>query len=156
MIDKAKQRFSALRLPIKAMVANTEALPFEDGEFDIVLSESVIVFTNLSLTLPEFKRVLKPTGRLLAIEMVVENSLTKADKEEIMQFYQIPRLLSEKEWYKELQRAGFTQIKMEKQKENPYVLGLQNIPDFAFSEEIDNQLYNVMAKHKWLSMKLPE
>jgi len=156
MIEKARTRFHNLNLSIETIVENTESLPFPNNYFDIVLSESVIIFTELSRTLQEFNRVLKPNGKLIAIEMVLEKPLSKSEREEIMQFYDIPRLLVEDEWKGEFTQAGFKHIFIEREEEKINQLGQNNIPDFLFSEHVDNEVFFVMEKHKLLNLKYLE
>jgi len=46
-------------------VAAAEALPFDDNTFDVVTANQCWLYFDLSLTIPEVCRVLKPGGRLL-------------------------------------------------------------------------------------------
>ena len=138
MLDKARQRFSSLHLPIEVKQGSTENLPFDEGLFDIILSESVISFTDVSLTIPEFKRVLKPNGVLLAIEMVLEKSLSEEELKPIVDFYGVSQLLTENEWYNFFQKANFKQVTVEKFKLQFDENDVQNAPDFSLSENIDD------------------
>ena len=147
MLDKAKQRFSTLHLPIEVKQGSTENLPFDEGVFDMILSESVISFTDVSLTIPEFKRVLKPNGVLLAIEMVLEKSLSEEELKPIVNFYGVSQLLTEKEWYNFFERASFKQISVEKFKLQVDENDVQNATDFSLSENIDDKLSEIFEKH---------
>lgn len=147
MLDKARQRFSSLHLPIEVKHGSTENLPFNDRVFDMILSESVISFTDVSLTLPEFKRVLKPNGVLLAIEMILETSISEEELEPILHFYGVSQLLTENEWYDFFQRAGFQQIDIEKFKLHFEETDLQNATDFSLSEDIDDEFFEILEKH---------
>ncbi len=147
MLDKAKQRFSSLHLPIEVKQGSTENLPFDEGVFDIILSESVISFTDVSLTIPEFKRVLKPNGVLLAIEMVLEKSLSEEELKPIVNFYGVSQLLTENEWYNFFERASFKQISVEKFKLQVDENDVQNATDFSLSENIDDKFSEILEKH---------
>jgi len=147
MLDKAKQRFLPLHLPIEVKQGSTESLPFDEGVFDMILSESVISFTDVSLTIPEFKRVLKPNGVLLAIEMVLEKSLSEEELKPIINFYGVSQLLTEKEWYNYFERASFKQISAEKFKLQVDENDIQNATDFSLSENIDDKLSEIFEKH---------
>jgi ubiquinone/menaquinone biosynthesis C-methylase UbiE len=147
MLDKAKQRFLSLHLPIKVKLGSTESLPFNEGLFDMVLSESVISFTDVSLTIPEFKRVLKPNGVLLAIEMVLEQPLSEEELKPIVNFYGVSQLLTEKEWHNLFERARFKQISVEKFKLQIDENDVQNATDFALSENIDDKFSEIFEKH---------
>lgn len=48
MVQKANKRFKHLNLPCKAIIENIEDLSFNDEPFDIILLESVTVFTYIS------------------------------------------------------------------------------------------------------------
>ncbi|WP_342430098.1 class I SAM-dependent methyltransferase [Neobacillus sp. FSL H8-0543] len=147
MLDKASQRFSSLHLPIEVKQGSTEHLPFDEDLFDIILSESVISFTDVSLTIPEFKRVLKPNGVLLAIEMVLEKSLSEDELKSIVNFYGVSRLLTENEWYNLFKRAGIKQVSVEKFKLELDENDVQNVTDFSLSENIDDKFFEIFEKH---------
>lgn len=87
MLDKTRQRISSLELPVEVKQGSAENLPLDTDSFDIILSESVIPFTNGTLTIPELTRVLRPNGVLLAIEMVLEKSPPEKYMKSIIDFY---------------------------------------------------------------------
>jgi len=147
MLDKARQRFLSLHSPIEIQQGSTENLPFSEGIFDIILSESVISFTDVSLTIPEFKRVLKPNGVLLAIEMVLEKSLSEEELKTIVNFYGVSQILTENEWKTLFQRAKFKQVSVEKFNLQIDENNVQNATDFSLSENIDDEFFEILEKH---------
>lgn len=147
MINKARQRFSFLQLPIEVMEGSIENLPFEDGTFDLIVAESVISFTNIPLTIAEMKRVLNQNGVLLALEMVLEASLSKAERESIVDFYGISQLLTEEEWVRFFHSSGFNEINVEKYAIQVNDHDDQNATDFSLSENIDDSLIEILEKH---------
>jgi ubiquinone/menaquinone biosynthesis C-methylase UbiE len=153
MIEKARKRFELLDLPIQAIVGSTENLPLQKHSFDIVISESVMAFTDIPKTIREFKRVLKPFGRLLAVEMTLEEPLTKIEEEELKSFYQVSNILTIEQWVIEFQKAGFQQIVIEKDI-NPIVIPTpENAPDFTLSENIEAEVFDILEYHKSLTSK---
>ena len=62
MVEKAKKRLKNNNPPIKLIEGDAESLGFADDSFDLIIAESVIVFTNISKTLHELARVLKDIG----------------------------------------------------------------------------------------------
>ncbi|MCU9612347.1 class I SAM-dependent methyltransferase [Caldibacillus lycopersici] len=148
MIEKANQRIATLKLPIKTRVARTESLPFANGSFDLVLSESVIVFTKIPFTLSEFKRVLKPRGKLLAIEMVLETKLPHQNLKEFTDFYQLSTIPTEEEWRTALKRAGFQHVSIENVPLNPLEMTMEDAPDYLLSEQIDPEVFHILAEHE--------
>jgi len=152
MLMKAKQRFSSSHLPINVVYGSAENLPFGDGLFDFILSESVTSFTDVSLTIHEFKRVLKPNGVLLAIEIVLEDSLSKEELKEMVDFYGVSQLLTELEWYNLFHKAGFKQINVEKFKQfDENENDIDSVSDFLLSETIDDRLLKIFEKHEHLT-----
>lgn len=147
MLDKARQRFLSLNSPIEVKQGSTENLPFSEGIFDLILSESVISFTDVSLTIPEFKRVLKPNGVLLAIEMVLEKSLSEEELKTIINFYGVSQILTENEWKNLFQKAKFTKVSVERFNLQIDENNVQNATDFSLSENIDDEFFEILEKH---------
>lgn len=153
MLIKAKQRFSSLDLPINVLYGSVENLPFINELFDFILSESVITFTDVSLTIQELKRVLKPNGVLLAIEMVLEDSLSEEELKTMVDFYGVSQLLTELKWLNLFQMAGFKQISVErfKQQLDENENDIDTASDFLLSENIDDKLLEIFETHEHLT-----
>jgi SAM-dependent methyltransferase len=65
LLDKGRERARAEALPVRFQVADAEALPFEDGRFDAVLSTFGVMFApNHAQTARELLRVTRPGGRI--------------------------------------------------------------------------------------------
>ncbi len=65
LLDRAAARAAADGLPLETRVADAEALPFDDGSFDAVLSTFGVMFTpNPERAAAELLRVAKPGGRI--------------------------------------------------------------------------------------------
>lgn len=151
MLDKARKRYLSLQLPIEVKHGSTENLPFDKGLFDFILSESVISFTDVSLTLPEFNRVLKPNGVLLAIEMVQEKPTTEGERTTLINFYGVPQLLTESEWCNLFKKFGFKHVHVEEDMQPIDEMDLELGADFALSEDIDGKYFEVLEKHEQLT-----
>lgn len=73
MLDRAKKRLS--RLPARSYslrVADAYSLPFADEEFDLLLNSYMLDLLpedDFVVVLSEFRRVLRPSGRLLLVNM---------------------------------------------------------------------------------------
>ncbi|PAF34107.1 hypothetical protein CHH69_17590 [Terribacillus saccharophilus] len=148
MVEKAQQRFSSLGLSIDAKVGDIENLPYPDKHFDIVLSESVISFTNLISTIPELKRVLKPSGRLIAIETILEQTISEEERSQIVDFYSFPQLLTEGEWVKAFRDTEFHRIDVTKYEPRLEQVDEQHAADYSLSETIDDALLEILGKHE--------
>jgi SAM-dependent methyltransferase len=65
LLEQARRRADADRLPLDTRVADAEDLPFADGEFDAVLSTFGVMFTpNPERAAAELLRVCRPGGRI--------------------------------------------------------------------------------------------
>ncbi len=69
MILQAQARTQSLGLPIRFEVADAQALPYRDGEFDAARVERVLQHVpNPARVVQEMVRVVRPGGRLCALE----------------------------------------------------------------------------------------
>lgn len=150
MLEKAKQRFSTLDVPIKIKQGHIEQLPFQDESFDIVLAESVLVFSKLKWSIGEINRVLKSTGSFIAIEMVMERQLSKQDLDKINDFYQFSQLLFEEDWTHLLTENGFTDVQVETYDRYRELTDVEGAPDFLLSDHIDEAYMTVLEQHQSL------
>ncbi|RDW15890.1 class I SAM-dependent methyltransferase [Oceanobacillus chungangensis] len=153
MLEKANKRFSSLSLPIRAEYADIEQLQFDDESFDLVLSESVLAFTTIPVALNELKRVLKPGGTLIAVEIVLEQQLPESEWRAITEFYGFTQLLTDSSWDNLLKQAGFRQIIIEPFNYEIDKDNVENAPDFSPSDNIDDQLIKILDNHQHLSKK---
>jgi ubiquinone/menaquinone biosynthesis C-methylase UbiE len=65
LLDHARERAAADRLRIEFREADAEALPFEDGSFDVVVSAFGVMFTpNQERAASELLRVCRPGGKI--------------------------------------------------------------------------------------------
>jgi ubiquinone/menaquinone biosynthesis C-methylase UbiE len=69
LLDRARERVAAARVPVSLARASAEQLPFRDAAFDtLVMTWTLCSIPNPSAALNEMRRVLKPGGRLLFVE----------------------------------------------------------------------------------------
>jgi len=65
LLERARERAKAARLPVTFQEADAEALPFADASFDTVLSTFGVMFTpNHEQAASELKRVCRPGGKI--------------------------------------------------------------------------------------------
>ncbi len=65
LLERARERADADRLPITFAEADAEALPFDDERFDVIVSTFGVMFTpNQELAAAEMLRVCKPGGKI--------------------------------------------------------------------------------------------
>ncbi|MFC4402646.1 class I SAM-dependent methyltransferase [Gracilibacillus xinjiangensis] len=113
MIKKAQQKTEAIPA-VHVLKADAETLPFENEQFDLVICESVLAFTNLANSLKEVSRVLMKNGTVVLLEMAANPKLDNLDKTIIQNFYDIPQLFTRFEWLKYLLDTGFNKVMIQK------------------------------------------
>lgn len=111
MIEKAIQRAAAAHVDATFRVADAEQLPFPDGEFDVVFTESVNVFVRIRRALSEYYRVLKPGGWYVDVEMLALGPVDEAWKQSVRQVYGAKTVPDLRGWKHLYQEAGFTNIR---------------------------------------------
>jgi SAM-dependent methyltransferase len=79
-IDEAAEAARAAGHPehqFRFVVGDAHALPYDAGAFDLVIGEGIIHHLDLDVALSEVSRVLKPGGRALFLEPLLDNPLLK-------------------------------------------------------------------------------
>ncbi|WP_019415473.1 class I SAM-dependent methyltransferase [Paenisporosarcina sp. TG20] len=144
MIAKAQERIKDSSFPIKVIKGDVKNLVFEDNSFDVIISESVITFTNITKTLDELTRVLKTNGRMIMIEMTAEKDLSEELRSKVSSLYGIREVLNEEEWILKLKQAGFTKIDII---DTPPELKQSEVNDINQSENLSLELYDLLDMH---------
>jgi arsenite methyltransferase len=90
MVERAQANLARLGWPqVSFQLADAEALPFPDNDFDAVISNGVFNLTlNKARALQEAHRVLKPGGRLMLADMVLVAALPQDRQDQIANWYQ--------------------------------------------------------------------
>lgn len=148
MVEKANERFAGEDLQIHAVSGTVEKLPFPDDTFDIVLSESVMLFTDISRSISEFRRVLKSNGKLLAIEMAMKNKQRDEEIEPLKELYEDAHFRTEEEWKEAFKHGGFQIVRVEKPEVQFDPEDIDTVPDFSFSEPMDPAYFDIMKEHE--------
>lgn len=110
MIRKARRRSELMSVPAEWRVGSIERLPFADGTFDVVLTESVNVFVSLQKSLRECYRVLRTGGTYIDIEMMVNGPVPDGFYDSARAMYgalQVPDLKGWKQAYRD---GGFDNV----------------------------------------------
>ncbi|WP_456275799.1 class I SAM-dependent methyltransferase [Bacillus sp. AK128] len=153
MIEKTKSRLSIDDQSVHIKEGSAEHLPFEDNKFDYVLSESVTAFTDISLSLTEYARVLKEKGELLLIEMTELAAMDQLESTEIIDFYHFNEILTEEEWISRLNIAGFTDVKAVSIDLEELLLEVDDFTEFDISPGIDPTLFDLLDRHEQLTQQ---
>lgn len=145
MVEKAKSRMRRYQLPVEIIQGSIEEFPVKDGEFDFIISESVLSFVNQPKALKEIFRLLKNGGRFIANELTTNKRLSPTIEEEVKRFYGLGSVLTEKNWITLFEQAGFKHINIRMQEQS--MLQYNPNPEFQYSEYIEPELYSVMYEH---------
>ncbi|QUG41762.1 methyltransferase domain-containing protein [Psychrobacillus sp. INOP01] len=144
MVDKARQRFYKNEATVKVIKGDIQNMDFVDNSFDLIIAESVIVFTDISKTLKELFRVLKSDGTLIMIEMTAEQYLPEEKQKKACSLYGINEILEKDEWILRLHQAGLTQVEMIS---TPSELIQSEINDINSSKNINMELFELWEEH---------
>jgi len=90
--------------------ADGHNMPFADGEFDLVIAESVLAFCRAADVLAEFRRILRPGGVVGLNEMTLLQSPPR-ELEEILQITFGIHAQEANGWRRLLAEAGFDQLR---------------------------------------------
>src|ERR1700754_334768 len=78
LLERARERAAAERLDIEFVVGEAQALPFEDGSFDVAMSIFGAMFApDQQRTADELLRVVKPGGRIGMANWVPDGGLSQ-------------------------------------------------------------------------------
>jgi ubiquinone/menaquinone biosynthesis C-methylase UbiE len=143
-------------------IGDAYELPFEDGSFDVILTEFVSQFLDMKRALNEFKRVLRSGGRVGINEMYKDSQIPITQGKEIQEaedtiaeLTELPfKLHSPEHWEQLFEEAGLVDIEINKSQE---VLGLKDTPFIIREMGGPWRLFNLlwkMTKYTLLSKKL--
>lgn len=110
MLIKAKLRAEKEQVSVQFTEGDASALAYADESFDVVLVESVTVFTDSAKALSEYYRVLRRGGQLFDREMVQRKSMTDQIYNEIINFFQVKQIWNLETWTDSLTKTGFNKL----------------------------------------------
>lgn len=106
--SRAERSASAGRL--RFIQGDSQALPFEDGAFDVVINECAVGIPDDSQrVLDEMARVVRPGGLVVIHESTWAKDLDEAERTELTERYGTTPL-EPAEWIEMLERAGLTEV----------------------------------------------
>lgn len=157
MIQKCKQRVAQNGLSVDVRQANVEKnLPFGDNAIDLILAESIIAFTDAERSIGELRRILKPDGRLLAIEVSKDGMLQPDEEKMICDFYGFTGLRTADDWRSILQAGGFSEIDITGSSIDFTSPDLEDGPDFRMDDDIETECFDMLSEHEYLTKSYQE
>lgn len=113
MIEKAKKRANALGCSANFMLIDQPLeLPFPDGQFDLVVAESVSIFNDVQILIEEYLRVLRPGGKVVDTEMAAAFALPEEILHEVYDLYGARQVPTLKKWKTYFENAGFVNVRI--------------------------------------------
>jgi SAM-dependent methyltransferase len=110
MLAKAERRGEAEGVEVEWVLGDVRALPWDDCRFDLVLAESVTVFTAVPEALRQYRRVLAPGGTVADLEMAARPDLRPEARAELLRFYGASDLPTAEGWREAYAAAGFAPV----------------------------------------------
>ncbi|MHB8697697.1 MAG: class I SAM-dependent methyltransferase [Sulfuricaulis sp.] len=113
------------------------ALPFNDGTFDHVICQAVLMFVDKRRALAEIQRVLRPGGRFAGLEFSWKSEPPEAVRQTTYQICGCRALEfhSAQEWGQTLRHGGLDRVES---KEQPFTM--LSVPGFVRDEGFSNSL----------------
>lgn len=109
MLSRAQKRCAGLS-NVRFQIGRAEALPFDDGSFDVVVSRSALHhFIEPAATLKEMARVMKPGGRMVTVDVTASENAEEAALHNALEILRDPshiRMLAGEELERHLAAAG--------------------------------------------------
>ncbi|HEY4326098.1 MAG TPA: methyltransferase domain-containing protein [Mucilaginibacter sp.] len=119
MVEIAKEKAASSNLPLDFLAADAVAQPFPDQSFDRIRTERVLMYVkDLQTALREFKRLLKPGGKLVIFDFDWD-TITIAHRDKALT-RKIVRYASDSfpngrvgaELFAQMRKAGFEDVKV--------------------------------------------
>ena len=152
MITKAKNRADKENATVIFLEGDAISLPFPDESFDVILVESVSIFTDTGKALSEYYRVLRSGGQLFDREMVQRKPMSTDISQEIADFYHIKELWHIQDWSALVNTIGFNHSKIE----GPFMFPKSSVDLFEHPDHfqqmdvgsfLDNSIWEVISKY---------
>jgi len=115
MIEKAKENAEKLGVKnVEFRFGDIEALPVEDDSIDVIISNCVInLAPDKSKVFQESFRVLRPGGRMLISDIVLEASLPKETRDEVASYTGcLGGAILKEEYLQLIRTAGFSDVRI--------------------------------------------
>ena len=108
MVGRARQRQQKEGVSAQFVEGDAYALPFEEGQFEVVFAESVTLFLDRPRVLSEVRRVLEPGGVVCDIVMTAREAVPEGFLEQLAKLEGVRMYpLAQDEWLRVYQEAGF-------------------------------------------------
>ncbi|MDG4656829.1 class I SAM-dependent methyltransferase [Ectobacillus antri] len=147
MIEKAKRRILQENVNIELVHGNAEQLPFADESFDVIITESVIAFTNISRTLSQLYRVLRKRGYVAGTEMTIERPLYAQEYDHIRKLYGAAQYLTEQQWHEHFTKQGFQRVDVI-HRDTVATAEYEWTSEWDISANISQSLYEIWEQHE--------
>lgn len=110
MLKKAQIRGEKERVHVEWVLGDACNLPFSAEQFEIIMAESVTVFTDAKLAMQEYYRVLRTGGQLYDREMMATTRHPKKVSQAIHKLYGVKQVPDLEGWLTLLRNSKFQEV----------------------------------------------
>ncbi|WP_226666679.1 class I SAM-dependent methyltransferase [Metabacillus litoralis] len=153
MIETARKRNIDQKNEITYLHESLSNTSIASNVFDLILCESVLSFTILKDSLYEIKRIMKEDGKMIAIEIIKNETLTNDEETELLDFYGFSSILTIEEWvtkFKENNLYIYNTLKAADIMINDLH---EPSTEFNLSSDIPESTFSILDEHEHLSNK---
>ncbi|MBU9713845.1 class I SAM-dependent methyltransferase [Evansella tamaricis] len=152
MIKKAKERHLNIN-NITWKIDDVNDANIREQSFDVIVSESVLSFTDLKKSLSNIYRWLKPNGLVYLLEPVYLGGLNNKELRDYKNFYGFHSLLKEGEWIHLFQQQGFSLMDTVKDEGEIMedVEHSKHFPELVIDQQIDEKYIKLMENHLYFT-----
>lgn len=154
MLEKARVRFEKENITVRLVEGKLENSPFPAESFDLIIAESVTIFTDIAKTAKEYVRLLKKGGMLLDLDMTAGTSFDKEEVNAFQDLYGITQIPTADEWKQIWQTAGFTSVETVMENSVAHQSpqdGSWTSPELNPSHPLDPFYYQIWDQHQLLT-----
>lgn len=150
MLEKARSRAGKEGVEVNFVLGDALDMPFREKVADFIFIESVLVFLPVQDVLKECFRVLKKNGTLIDVEILAENSLPAAAKDQIKTLCGISQIPTLEEWLEHFRKTGFKKGVVRHKKLPGMLEGLKEMFYLDPYQDVSKELTSSLAMIKTL------
>ncbi len=116
MVEKAREKAKGSEMDVEFLTGDAHKLPFEDGSFDVVISESTLCLLEKEKALDEMVRVVKTGGRVGIHDICWSKDADESLKRRLDEL-EGERPETREGWVNLFEKAGLSEIEAEERPE---------------------------------------
>ncbi|MDG5786810.1 class I SAM-dependent methyltransferase [Evansella sp. AB-P1] len=151
MLQKAKVRHKREK-NINWIVGDFTSYEFPQKNYDGIVAESVLSFTNVPESLKLLNQRLNNDGKLYFLEPIYLGGLLDKEIQEYKDFYGFQHLYTENEWKEVCSSKNFSTIDIVRSYDIPEIDGTDNVfPELVIDNNLNKKHIEILEKHNELT-----